>query len=210
MRVQNKERDTEMIAKLTRGSIAKLALASLALAILAGGQVPAEAADWPQWMGPNRDGISQESGFSKQWPEEGPRVVWRIKAGRGFSGISIVDGRLYTMYNSENAEFVVCMNADTGEEIWRYQSDDEYLEHEGGDGPRSTDHGVDDSIWREKSVSCAGPFHSMSTSASRAGGHCAGMNALPEDMGNRFRHDTDSSTVRAIAGREKNPCHPIL
>ena len=41
-------------------------------------QVPSEPGDWPQWRGPNRDGINTESGLLKEWPEEGPKVVWRV------------------------------------------------------------------------------------------------------------------------------------
>src|SRR5574341_499271 len=53
--------------------------------------------DWPQWRGPNRDGISRETGLLKSWPESGPRVLWRAPSGEGFSGIAIASGRGYTM-----------------------------------------------------------------------------------------------------------------
>ena len=57
----------------------------------------AEAADWPQWRGPNRDGKSSETGLLKKWPEGGPKLLWSIEGlGTGFSTVSVADGLLYT------------------------------------------------------------------------------------------------------------------
>ncbi len=57
----------------------------------------AEAADWPQWRGPNRDGKSSETGLLKKWPEGGPKLLWSIDGlGTGFSTVSVADGLLYT------------------------------------------------------------------------------------------------------------------
>ena len=56
-----------------------------------------EAADWPQWRGPNRDGKSSETGLLKKWPEGGPKLLWSIEGlGTGFSTVSVADGLLYT------------------------------------------------------------------------------------------------------------------
>ena len=98
----------------------------------------AGASDWPQWRGSNRDGISQEMGFLKEWPNSGPQALWRIPLGQGFSGISVVGGRVYTMFSKDNDEFVVCLNASNGEKIWRFRSDGNYDESMGGNGPRAT------------------------------------------------------------------------
>ena len=98
----------------------------------------AGASDWPQWRGSNRDGISQEMGFLKEWPNSGPQALWRIPLGQGFSGISVIGGRVYTMFSKDNDEFVVCLNASNGEEIWRFRSDGNYDESMGGNGPRAT------------------------------------------------------------------------
>ena len=63
-----------------------------ALAPVAAGQ---SAANWPQWRGPNRDGISKETGLLKQWPAEGPPLVWKATgAGRGYSSFSVANGKL--------------------------------------------------------------------------------------------------------------------
>ncbi len=96
------------------------------------------ATDWPQWRGPNRDGISEEMGFLKEWPDSGPQVLWRVSLGEGFSGISAVGGHVYTMFSEGDDEFVVCLNAANGEEIWRFRSDINYIESMGGNGPRAT------------------------------------------------------------------------
>lgn len=56
------------------------------------------AGNWPQWQGPNRDGISPDTGLMKKWPDSGPRLLWTAPdLGAGFSGISVQDGRIYTM-----------------------------------------------------------------------------------------------------------------
>ena len=106
--------------------------------LLYGGVSAAGAADWPQWRGPDRDGISRATGLLKEWPDAGPQVLWRVSLGEGFSGISVADGRVYTMFSEGEDEFVICLNASNGEEIWRFRSDSTYYESEGGNGPRAT------------------------------------------------------------------------
>ena len=92
--------------------------------------------DWPQWRGPNRDGVSQETGLLSSWQQDGPKVIWRIPFGHGYSGIAVSDGRLYTMFAPENDEFVVCLDASNGKEIWRFRTDSKFTNNH-GDGPRS-------------------------------------------------------------------------
>jgi len=96
----------------------------------------AEAADWPQFRGPHQTGISPET-IRTDWPEDGPRVLWRAPLGKGFSGISEVDGRLYTLFGDGKGTFVVSFDAATGREAWRYRLDGHYS-NSFGDGPRST------------------------------------------------------------------------
>ncbi len=119
-------------------------LAIAALPCLAWYLMDAEAAegeahkDWAQWLGPERNGQSRETGLLKAWPAEGPSEVWRIQGGEGFSGISIARGRIYTMFARGDDEFVVCLDAATGKELWRFRSDSNFPDHQGGNGPRST------------------------------------------------------------------------
>ena len=105
---------------------------------LGSGLTIATATDWPQWRGPNRDGISEETGFLKEWRDGGPEVLWKVPLGEGFSGISVVGERVYTMFSEDDDEFVVCLNASNGKEIWRFRSDGNYIDSMGGNGPRST------------------------------------------------------------------------
>jgi len=98
----------------------------------------AQAADWPQWLGPQRNGISAETGLLKSWPETGPKILWRTPLGNGFSALSIADGHAYTMYADSTGEFAVCLNAASGDEVWRFRTGSYYKEDQGGDGPRST------------------------------------------------------------------------
>ncbi|OQY30432.1 MAG: hypothetical protein B6244_00515 [Candidatus Cloacimonetes bacterium 4572_55] len=94
--------------------------------------------EWAQWRGPNRDGISQETGLLKSWPENGPKELWRIPLGKGFSGMSITkEGRLYTMFSIEDDAFVGCFDAASGKEIWRVPIGENFSDSH-GDGPRGT------------------------------------------------------------------------
>lgn len=81
------------------------------------------AADWPQWRGPKRDGISQEKGLLKEWPAEGPKLLWEIKElGDGWSTPAVVNGRLYVVANKGlDDEFVKALDAKSGKEIWSHR-----------------------------------------------------------------------------------------
>ncbi|HMC11896.1 MAG TPA: PQQ-binding-like beta-propeller repeat protein, partial [Pirellulaceae bacterium] len=78
------------------------------------------AADWPQWRGPNRDGVSKETGLLKQWPADGPKLLWQIKdLGDGYSTPAVVGNRLYVMSSTgaEN-EMVKALAIADGKEVW--------------------------------------------------------------------------------------------
>src|SRR5262249_55363933 len=55
------------------------------------------ADDWPQWLGPRRDGVGRETGLVKTFPKEGPTVLWRAKLGGGYSGPAVVGDRVFVM-----------------------------------------------------------------------------------------------------------------
>jgi outer membrane protein assembly factor BamB len=80
----------------------------------------AAAADWPQWRGPSRDGISQEKGLLKEWPKEGPKLVWQVKdLGSGYSTPAVVGQRLYVISNrGMDDERVQCLSTADGKEMW--------------------------------------------------------------------------------------------
>ena len=95
-------------------------------------------ANWPQWRGPNRDGISKETGLLKQWPAEGPPLVWKATgAGRGFSSFSLANGRLFTMGLRGDREFVIAFDVATGKEAWATPHGGAFR-NDRGDGPRGT------------------------------------------------------------------------
>jgi len=78
------------------------------------------AGDWPQWRGPQRNGISRETGLLKQWPKEGPKLNWRVtEAGRGYSTPAVVGDRLYLLGNEGlNNEFVQALAVKDGQRVW--------------------------------------------------------------------------------------------
>src|SRR5437867_2710501 len=108
----------------------------LAAALLAASLLPLSsprAADWPQWRGPDRNGISAEH-LSAPWPAEGPKALWRASVGAGFSSISVSQGRAYTMGNANDKETVWCFDALTGQPIWKHAYDSKLgaVYHAGG------------------------------------------------------------------------------
>ena len=82
--------------------------------------MPTSISDWPQWRGPQRNGISQESGLLKQWPAAGPKLLWQVNdIGDGYSTPAVVGTRIYLMSNRgfEN-EFVQALSTQDGKPIW--------------------------------------------------------------------------------------------
>lgn len=114
-----------------------LASATCLIAISAAGATSSEAEDWPQFRGPNRDGVSAETGLLRSWPESGPAQLFGVKLGEGYSAISVSGGRLYTLFADAAGEFVICLDAADGSELWRYRLDSKW-EDKFGNGPRST------------------------------------------------------------------------
>lgn len=117
----------------------KRALLLVGIAISLVHQVMAQsAANWPQWRGPNRDGISKETGLLKQWPAEGPPLAWKATgAGRGYSSFSMSNGRMYTMGLRGDREFIVAFDVATGKEVWASPHGTAFR-NDRGDGPRGT------------------------------------------------------------------------
>ncbi|MGB7324320.1 MAG: malectin domain-containing carbohydrate-binding protein, partial [Rubripirellula sp.] len=77
------------------------------------------AEDWPQWQGPDRNAISQESGLLQQWPESGPPLAWRVDGlGGGDSAPAVAGGSLFGMSNRDGQEIVWARSEKDGKEIW--------------------------------------------------------------------------------------------
>ncbi|MEY4636956.1 MAG: hypothetical protein RJA55_2754 [Acidobacteriota bacterium] len=114
-----------------------VAWAMVSLTGIAVAQSPAPA-EWFQWRGPDRDGISQETGLLQDWPKAGPPQVWRTGgAGSGYSSFSASGGRLYTLGARDNNEYVMAFDRATGKKVWEHLNGRRY-ENDRGDGPRST------------------------------------------------------------------------
>lgn len=98
------------------------------------------AADWPQFRGPERSGVSKETGLLKQWPEKGPKLLWTFKnAGIGFSSMAIADGKVYTLGTRGDDEIVIALDAG-GKELWTAKIGPifTFKANQWGDGPRAT------------------------------------------------------------------------
>ncbi len=82
----------------------------------------AQAEDWPQFRGPNRDNISKETGLLRQWPADGPKVLWTVEVGEGYAAAAIVGGRVYfNDYDKPANEWLVrCLTLEDGKELWRF------------------------------------------------------------------------------------------
>lgn len=96
------------------------------------------ANDWPQWRGPNRDGVCQETGLLQQWPEGGPKLLWELAGmGAGYSTVSILDGKLYSMGDREvdgdKAQYVYAYDLASRDERWATKIGPSHQ-----DGPRCT------------------------------------------------------------------------
>src|SRR3974377_342786 len=75
--------------------------------------------DWPQWQGPDRTAHSKERGLLKEWPKEGPALLWKSKGlGGGDSAPSIAAGRIYGMANRGEDEVVWALSEPDGKEVW--------------------------------------------------------------------------------------------
>ncbi|MGB7342700.1 MAG: PQQ-binding-like beta-propeller repeat protein [Pirellulaceae bacterium] len=93
---------------------------------------------WPHIRGGNYDGISAESNLANAWPASGPPVLWTKELGQGYSSIVVHDDRAYTQYQSLAGQFVICMDASSGETIWQYRYDWPFEATGLYPGPRST------------------------------------------------------------------------
>jgi outer membrane protein assembly factor BamB len=121
------------------------------LIILAAAGGSAFASDWPEFLGPNGNSTSPETGLLRTWPPEGPKVLWTAPLGPGYGGAAIRDGMVYFLDRVKEAKDVLrCLDLQTGKEQWSFSSDAPgRLDH---DGSRSTP------AVSEKYVFTIGPF----------------------------------------------------
>lgn len=116
-------------------------------------------ADWPQYHGPQRNGVSPETGLARSWPESGPKVLWTVELGRGYGSAAVRDGEVYILDRTtskpvdQREDVLRCLDLDTGKERWTfaYASPGKYS----FDGTRSVP------TVTETHVYVAGPFGHM-------------------------------------------------
>jgi outer membrane protein assembly factor BamB len=107
-----------MLTRLSFG----LAICLFAITSFVSAQVPSGPSDWPQWRGPNRDGISLEKGLLKEWPQGGPKVLWQVDAvGAGYSSMAVKDGRVFTQGDLNGVEHVIALSVEDGRVLWAVQ-----------------------------------------------------------------------------------------
>lgn len=124
--------------------------AGAVLFILGTAVLSMSAAEWPAYRGPTSDGHTSEK-IQTSWPEDGPRVLWKLKSSGGFSSFAVGNGRAYCLelrsVEGADQEVLVAREARTGSELWtqplgvfqtRGGGDDGARGNQGGDGPRST------------------------------------------------------------------------
>ncbi len=134
---------------MTRWS-GNLSIAAMVI-LLAGNSL---ADDWPQWFGPQRDGVWRESGIVERFPEDGPKIRWRVKVGGGYAGPAVAGGRVYVTdrqlkegasdpaspFNRGSTpaiERVLCLNDSDGSLVWKHEYDCPYTVSYPA-GPRTT------------------------------------------------------------------------
>lgn len=110
----------------------------LLFTLIAPSLIVLSAADWQQWRGPDRDGISKETGLLQRWPEGGPPLVWKVTGlGEGFASIAVANGRVITQGQARGGQAIIALDEATGQQLWKVANGDAYLHNRGG-GPRGT------------------------------------------------------------------------
>ena len=100
-------------------------------------RVAADAGDWPQILGPHRDGRAEGESLSDSWPAGGPKVLWERPVGRGYAGVAIVGERGVLFHRVENEEVVEAFDVKTGKSSWKFTIPTSYVSGiSPDDGPR--------------------------------------------------------------------------
>jgi len=132
------------------------------LAVVLGVAVP-RADDWPQWLGPQRDGVWRETGIIEKFSASGPRVRWRVPVGSGYTGPAVAKGRVFVMDRQlarganktadpfakatiPGTERVLCLDAADGKVLWKHEYDCPYTMSYPA-GPRATPLVEDDRVY---------------------------------------------------------------
>lgn len=147
---------------------------------------------WPQWRGPWRDGVSEESEFLTNWPESGPKVLWKQPCGVGYSSFAVADGKVYTMAQEGGNEVVLCWEAETGKRLWRFGYPAKFTDSY-GNGPRCTPTVEDGRVY---TVGATGKMHCLKTEPESEDGEVIwSKDLLSEYNSNNMRWGTSFSPL---------------
>ena len=113
---------------------------AIATASLLAAMAAADAGEWPQILGPSRNGVAAaDERLAPVWPAEGPRVVWRRPVGSGCAGVAVTEGRVILFHRVDDREVVEALDAATGESLWSDGHPTSFRPQVGGgDGPLCT------------------------------------------------------------------------
>lgn len=104
------------------------------------GLCAAVRADWPQFLGPNRDATSPEKGLLKAWPESGPKVLWSTAVGPGYAGPAIVGNEVFVLDRKDGKDTLRCLSFADGKDLWSYSYDAPgSVGHDGSRNPPTVD-----------------------------------------------------------------------
>ena len=118
--------------------VAHFRVAWAVAAALAATVVTQAANDWPQYLGPSRNGVYAGPALADAWGANGPKAVWRKQIGQGFAGPAVVGNRVILFHRVGNEEVLESLDAATGDSVWRYAYPTRYRDDFGFDeGPRA-------------------------------------------------------------------------
>jgi outer membrane protein assembly factor BamB len=110
---------------------------ALAVLVFAGASAACFAGDWPQILGPHRDGIAENESLADSWPADGPKVVWQRRVGRGYAGLAVAGQRAILFHRLGDQEVVEALDSATGTTLWKSSTPTAYQSTiSPDDGPR--------------------------------------------------------------------------
>ena len=121
-------------------AVPRISVAVLGLATWLTCSLSSEGEDWPFFRGPHYNGISSESGWTFRWRDGEPRVAWNTNVGIGVSSFAVVGDRVVTMGSpkGEDAEVVSCLDASSGQLVWKHSYPCKFDARQFEGGPAAT------------------------------------------------------------------------
>ena len=108
------------------------------LLFLCGGTQLSHAGDWPGLLGPERNGLAKGEKISPAFPAAGPKVLWKMKVGTGYSGPVVLGNKMIIFHRQDNQNIVSCRSSDAGKTLWTFSYPADYVDgFNFDDGPRS-------------------------------------------------------------------------